>query len=158
MGQKARRVITSLKRLQKLFADRKRLVSSIPKLQTGIDSIPARMAGASLEHAKALRKMQKRLISYKNREQLKLNRIPNRVHAAFTTFTTSWVSFRFALGAADRARLQQEQRNQQMLKLKQLGQMPVNAAPRQSPKKKTSWWSSWSLKNLFGRRQRQRAY
>merc|ERR1712098_710882 len=139
---KAIAVKVPLKRLQKLFAERPVLTSSIRKLQTGIESIPGRMAGASLDHANKLKQMQKKLIRFKNRKQRKLNNIPNRVGVAFSTFTTSWVSFRFALVAADKARIQQEQRNQQMLKLKQLGQMPVNAAPRQSPKK-TSWWSSW---------------
>merc|ERR1711964_79413 len=99
---------------------------------------------------------QKKLIRFKNRKQRKLNNIPSRVGVAFSTFTTSWVSFRVAIVAADRARLQQEQRNQQMLKLKKFGQMPVNTAPRTSTKKKSSWWSP--LANLFRRRRGQRAY
>merc|ERR1712098_870706 len=151
---KAIAVKVPLKRLQKLFAERPVLTSSIRKLQTGIESIPGRMAGASLDHANKLKQMQKKLIRFKDRKQRKLNNIPSRVGVAFSTFTTSWVSFRVAIVAADRARLQQEQRNQQMLKLKKLGQMPVST-PRTSTKK-TSFWSP--LTNLFRRRRGQRAY
>merc|ERR1712098_576883 len=103
---KAIAVKVPLKRLQKLFAERQVLTSSIRKLQAGIESIPAKIAQcgtARLDHANKLKQMQKKLIRFKDRKQRKLNNIPSRVGVAFSTFTTNWVSFRFALVAADKA-------------------------------------------------------